>query len=34
VHHGQIVKRTGDGSIIEFRSIVDCGLVEKLVEGP
>ena len=24
VHHGRIVKRTGDGSIIEFRSIVDA----------
>jgi class 3 adenylate cyclase len=22
VHHGRIVKRTGDGSIIEFRSVV------------
>jgi adenylate cyclase len=22
-HHGRIVKRTGDGSIIEFRSVVD-----------
>ena len=29
VHHGRIVKRTGDGSIIEFRSVVDavrCGI--------
>jgi adenylate cyclase len=24
VHHGSIVKRTGDGSIIEFRSVVDA----------
>jgi adenylate cyclase len=24
VHHGRIVKRTGDGSIVEFRSIVDA----------
>jgi class 3 adenylate cyclase len=24
VHHGRIVKRTGDGSIIEFRSVVGC----------
>ena len=24
VHHGCIVKRTGDGSIIEFRSVVDA----------
>ena len=37
-HHGRIVKRTGDGSIIEFRSVVDAvrcaievqtGLVER-----
>ena len=25
-HHGRIVKRTGDGSIIEFRSVVDAGV--------
>ena len=24
VHHGRIVKRTGDGSIMEFRSVVDA----------
>ena len=24
VHHGRIVKRTGDGSIIEFRSVVNA----------
>ena len=24
VHHGHVVKRTGDGSIIEFRSVVDA----------
>ncbi len=24
VHHGRIVKRTGDSSIIEFRSVVDA----------
>jgi hypothetical protein len=24
VHHGRVVKRTGDGSIIEFRSAVDA----------
>src|ERR1700729_17569 len=24
VHHGRIVKRTGDGSITEFRSVVDA----------
>ncbi len=24
VHHGRVVKRTGDGVIIEFRSVVDA----------
>src|SRR5271163_2292384 len=24
LHHGRIVKRTGDGSVIEFRSVVDA----------
>jgi adenylate cyclase len=24
VHHGRVVKRTGDGSILEFRSVVDA----------
>jgi adenylate cyclase len=24
VHHGRVVKRTGDGSLIEFRSVVDA----------
>src|SRR5271155_2178611 len=24
-HHGRIVKRTGDGSLVEFRSVVDAG---------
>jgi adenylate cyclase len=24
VHHGRVVKRTGDGSIVEFRSLVDA----------
>ena len=24
VHHGRLVKRTGDGSLIEFRSVVDA----------
>jgi adenylate cyclase len=24
VHHGRLIKRTGDGSIIEFRSVVDA----------
>src|ERR1700731_1136713 len=23
-HHGRVVKRTGDGSLIEFRSVVDA----------
>jgi len=26
VHHGHIVKRTGDGSIVEFRSVVDAAI--------
>ena len=29
IHHGRVVKRTGDGSIVEFRSVVDavrCGI--------
>ncbi len=28
-HHGRVVKRTGDGSLVEFRSVVDalrCGI--------
>ena len=42
-HHGRMVKRTGDGSIIEFRSVVDpirCavevqnGLIERNAEAP
>src|SRR5271167_2863683 len=24
VHHGRVVKRTGDGTLIEFRSVVDA----------
>jgi hypothetical protein len=24
LHHGRAVKRTGDGSLIEFRSVVDA----------
>ena len=31
-HHGRTVKRTGDGSIIEFRSVVDavrCAIEEQ-----
>src|SRR6476619_3443662 len=24
VHHGRVVTRTGDGSIVEFRSVVDA----------
>ncbi|HZZ22163.1 MAG TPA: adenylate/guanylate cyclase domain-containing protein [Roseiarcus sp.] len=43
VHHGRVVKRTGDGSIIEFRSVVDAvrcaievqtGMVERNVGLP
>ena len=42
-HHGRIVKRTGDGSLIEFRSVVDAvccaievqnGLIERNVGVP
>src|SRR5277367_6274816 len=42
-HHGRIVKRTGDGSIIEFRSVVDAvrcaievqnGMIERNVGLP
>src|SRR6187551_914019 len=25
VHHGRVVKRTGDGAIVEFRSVIDAG---------
>jgi adenylate cyclase len=31
-HHGRIVKRTGDGSLIEFRSVVDA--VQCAIEVP
>jgi hypothetical protein len=24
VHHGRVVKRTGDGTLVEFRSVVDA----------
>ncbi|MGB6566092.1 MAG: adenylate/guanylate cyclase domain-containing protein, partial [Xanthobacteraceae bacterium] len=24
VHHGRVVKRTGDGVLVEFRSVVDA----------
>jgi class 3 adenylate cyclase len=24
-HHGRVVKRTGDGALVEFRSVVDFG---------
>jgi class 3 adenylate cyclase len=43
VHNGRVVKRTGDGSIIEFRSVVDAvrcaievqnGMVERNAELP
>ena len=29
LHHGRVVKRTGDGSIIEFRSVVDAVRVSR-----
>src|SRR5262245_32891169 len=43
VHHGRIVKRTGDGALVEFRSVVDAvrcaievqnGMVERNVGLP
>ncbi len=43
LHHGRIVKRTGDGSLIEFRSVVDAvrcaievqtGMIERNVGLP
>jgi adenylate cyclase len=43
VHHGRVVKRTGDGSLVEFRSVVDAvrcaievqsGMVERNVGLP
>ena len=42
VHHGRVVKRTGDGAIVEFRSVVDAvrcaievqsGLVVRVLES-
>src|SRR6187551_2381795 len=24
VHHGRVIKRTGDGAIVEFRSVIDA----------
>ena len=29
LHHGRVVKRTGDGSLIEFRSVVDAVLRDR-----
>ena len=43
LHHGRVVKRTGDGSLVEFRSVVDAvrcaievqtGMVERNVGLP
>src|SRR6476646_8700667 len=43
LHHGRVVKRTGDGIIVEFRSVVDAvrcaievqiAMVERNVGGP
>ena len=43
VHHGRVVKRTGDGFVIEFRSVVDAvrcaievqnGMAERNTELP
>jgi class 3 adenylate cyclase len=33
VHHGSVVKRTGDGMIIEFRSVVCSGLAQGRTAG-
>jgi hypothetical protein len=33
VHHGRVVKRTGDGSIVEFRSVVDAVNCATEVQG-
>ena len=33
MHHGRIVKRTGDGSIVEFRSVVDAVNLAIEVQG-
>src|SRR6201998_177841 len=38
VHHGRVFKRTGDGAIVEFRSVVDAvrcaiGVQNAMVEG-
>ena len=32
VHHGRVVKRTGDGAIVEFRSVVDAVGTLKITE--
>jgi len=32
VHHGRVVKRTGDGVLVEFRSVVDA--VRSAIEVP
>src|SRR5215207_8054986 len=43
VHHGRVVKRTGDGAIVEFRSVIDAvrcalevqsGMVERNIGLP
>ena len=34
VHHGRVVKCTGDGSIIEFRSVVDAGAARSKSRPP
>ena len=34
VHHGRLVKRTGDGGLIEFRSVVDAALQFRPVVAP
>jgi ABC-type Na+ transport system ATPase subunit NatA len=34
VHHGRVVKRTGDGTIVEFRSVVDAVRARALLLRP
>jgi adenylate cyclase len=37
LHHGRVVKRTGDGVLVEFRSVVDavrCAGTSSRLNGP
>src|SRR3954464_12997774 len=33
IHHGRVVKRTGDGSLVEFRSVIDAVRCAADVQG-